>query len=261
MSRLRLAFALMGVCSLGRQRACLRIWSAFGHRADAALIEPSGSIGIPLAPDPTLSKGGPSSEEIFSTICEGLYDVDGKGQIVPLLASALPTISKDKLTYTIPLRKGILFNDGTPFNAQAVVTTLQRDLTLPASRRTGDLTSVDGVSAMDSTTVVIHLKEPFTPLTANLTSDTGRIMSPAQLGKLGDDFGTDPVCVGPFMFDSQVAGTSVTVVKSPYYYGKYRVFLDKIVFQSATDAAAASARSGRGTSRRSTRSRPLNCRG
>ena len=43
------------------------------------------------------------------------------------------SISKDKLTYTIPLRQGIEFNDGTPFNAQAVVTTLQRMISLPGS--------------------------------------------------------------------------------------------------------------------------------
>ena len=58
---------------------------------------------------------------MFLTFCEKLYDLDAKAQIVPQLASALPTISKDKLTVTIPLRKGIKFNDGTPFNADAVV--------------------------------------------------------------------------------------------------------------------------------------------
>jgi len=198
------------------------------------------AIGVPTVLDPTFSSSGYTTEEILSTICEGLYDVGAKGEIVPLLASALPTISKDKLTYTIPLRTGILFNDGTPFNAQAVVVTLQRDLTLPPSRRTADLSSVESVSASDGSTVVIHLKEPFTPLTANLISDAGRIMSPAQLAKI-DSFASSPVCVGPFMFDQMAAGSSVTVVKSPWYYGKYRVYLDKIVFQIQTDAPAASA--------------------
>ena len=54
---------------------------------------------------------------MFLTFCEKLYDLNAKAQIVPQLATALPTISKDKLTVTIPLRKGIKFNDGTPFNA------------------------------------------------------------------------------------------------------------------------------------------------
>ncbi len=52
-----------------------------------------------------------------------------------MLAAALPVLSKDKLTYTIQLRQGIVFNDGTPFNAQAVVTTVQRFMTYPGARR------------------------------------------------------------------------------------------------------------------------------
>ena len=56
-----------------------------------------------------------------------------KLQLVPVLAAALPVLSKDKLSYTIQLRKGIQFNDGTPFNAQAVVTSVQRYMTYPGS--------------------------------------------------------------------------------------------------------------------------------
>ena len=66
-------------------------------------------------------------------------------------------------------------------------------------------------------------------------------MSPTQLAKLGDDFGIDPVCVGPFMFDHRVAGDSITVIKSPYYYDRKDVHLDKIVFKPLPDAAAAAA--------------------
>jgi peptide/nickel transport system substrate-binding protein len=66
-------------------------------------------------------------------------------------------------------------------------------------------------------------------------------LSPTQLAKLGGNFGTSPVCVGPFMFDHRVAGDNVTVVKSPYYYDQKDVYLDKIVFRPAVDAAAAAA--------------------
>ena len=64
-------------------------------------------------------------------------------------------------------------------------------------------------------------------------------MSPTQLAKLGANFGTNPICVGPFMFDHRVVGDSVTVIKSPYYYDQKDVHLDKIVFKAETDAAAA----------------------
>src|SRR5262249_54965821 len=65
----------------------------------------------------------------------------------------------------------------------------------------------------------------------------GWVISPAQLATLGANFGTDPVCVGPFMFDHRDLGQDVTVIKSPYYYDKYAVHLDKIVFDPETDAA------------------------
>ena len=66
-------------------------------------------------------------------------------------------------------------------------------------------------------------------------------MSPKQLAKLGASFATAPVCVGPFMYQNRVAGDSITVVKSPYYYDKQNVHLAKIVFKVENDAAAAAA--------------------
>jgi peptide/nickel transport system substrate-binding protein len=240
MTRLRLAFTLMGVCSLalglvGPASAGARSQSKYGG---TLVVVEAGGLTSGL--DPTLP-GARNAQEVIRTFCQGLYDVGTKGHVVPLLASALPTISKDKLTYTIPIRKGILFNDGTPFNAQAVVTTLRRDMTLPGSFRAPDLALLDTVVAPNPSTVVIHLKAPFTPLTGLLAAEAGEIMSPTQLATLGASFGTDPVCVGPFMFDHLVAGDNITVIKSPYYYDKYAVHLDKIVFKSISDAAAATA--------------------
>ncbi len=197
-----------------------------------------GISGFPDTLDPTLSRTL-QANEVYKTFCEQLYDYDARSRIVPQLAAALPIISKDKLTYTIPLRQGIEFNDGTPLNAQAVVTTLQRDLTLPGSTRTGELSSVASVTASGPSTVVIHLTTPFTPLTATLALPVGAVLSPTQLARLGDDFATDPVCVGPFMFDHQTVGDNVTVIKSPYYYDQAAVHLDKIVFKALPDAAAA----------------------
>jgi peptide/nickel transport system substrate-binding protein len=196
--------------------------------------------GEPDVLDPTLARTF-SGREVFLTFCEKLYDLDAKAQIVPQLASALPTVSKDKLTVTIPLRKGIRFNDGTPFNADAVVKTLQRDQTLKGSTRASEISPVSDVAASGSSKVVIHLKSPYSPLTAQFADRAGMIMSPAQLDKLGDKFATNPICVGPFMYQNRVAGDSITVVKSPFYYDKKDVHLDKIVFKVENDAAAAAA--------------------
>ncbi len=187
--------------------------------------------------DPT-TEASFSSVEILRAIMERLYDFDAKGNIYPELAAKLPTISPDKRTYTIPLRQGILFNDGTPFNAQAVVTSLERDINLPTSARASDFTPISSITATGPYTVVIHLSQRFTPLLQNLATNDGIIMSPTQLQKLGTNFGTDPIGVGPFMYDSQVAGVSVTVIKSPYFYDKYAVHLDKIVFVNESSGAS-----------------------
>jgi len=198
------------------------------------------TAGEPDVLDPTLARTF-SGREVFLTFCEKLYDLNAKAQIVPQLAAAQPKISKDKLTVTITLRKGIKFNDGTPFNAAAVVKTLQRDQTLPKSARASEISPIDSVTTQGNYTVVIHLKQPYSPLIAQFADRAGMVLSPAQLDKLGDKFATNPICVGPFMYDNRVAGDTITVVKSPYYYNKSKVHLDKIIFKVENDAAAAAA--------------------
>jgi peptide/nickel transport system substrate-binding protein len=172
------------------------------HRSAAAKQGGTLTVGMtagePDALDPTLARTF-SGREVFLTFCEKLYDLNAKAQIVPQLASAMPTISKDKLTVTIPLRKGIKFNDGTPFNADAVVKSIQRDQTLKGSARASEISPVDTVTAQGQSTVVFHLKAAYSPLTAQLADRAGMVMSPAQLDKLGDKFATNPICVGPFM--------------------------------------------------------------
>src|SRR4051812_20980898 len=76
-------------------------------------------MGLSAEPDkldPTTSSSL-YTRYVMSTICEKLYDLDSGGEVVPQLATELPTISEDGLTVTIPVRTGITFADGTPFDA------------------------------------------------------------------------------------------------------------------------------------------------
>lgn len=196
------------------------------------------TLGEPDALDPTLARTF-SGREVFLTICEKLYDLNKRTQIVPQLAAALPTVSKNKLTMTVKLRHGIKFNDGTPFNANAVVKTMNRYLTFKGSVRASEISAVQSVKAKGKYTVVFHLKAPYSPLTAQLADRSGMILSPKQVSKLGANFARDPVCVGPFMYKNRVAGDSITVVKSPFYYAKNKVHFSKIVFKIYNDTTAA----------------------
>jgi peptide/nickel transport system substrate-binding protein len=194
----------------------------------------------PDALDPTLARTF-VGRIVFLAICEKLYDLNSKLKIVPQLAAALPKVSKDKLTVTIRIRKGLKFNDGTPLDAQAVKISLDRHRTLTGSRRASEISAVTSVDVINSTTVALHLNEAFAPLTAQLADRAGMIMSPAQLDKLGTRFATNPVCVGPFQFVDRQALDHITVKKSPFYYAKNKVHLDRIVFRIINEPTAAAA--------------------
>jgi peptide/nickel transport system substrate-binding protein len=190
----------------------------------------------PDALDPTLARTF-VGRIVFLHMCEKLYDLNSKLQIVPQLAAALPQISKDKLTYTIQIKKGIKFNDGTPLNAAAVKTSLQRDLTMPGSVRKSEISPISSINA-SGYTLKLHLSTPYSPLTSQFADRAGMVMSPKALAAEGDKFAQNPVCVGPFMFKDRVAGDHITLVKSPYYYGKKNVHLNSIVFKIITDPSA-----------------------
>jgi peptide/nickel transport system substrate-binding protein len=173
--------------------------------------------------------------EVFSTFCEKLYDVDAKLQIVPQLAAAMPQVSADGLSVTIKVRQGLKFNDGTPFDAGAVKTSLDRDLTLPTSTRKSEISSIKDVQVTDPSTIQIDLKQPFAPLTAALADRAGMVMSPTQLLKLGTGFASSPICVGPFTLTERVPNDHITLTRSQYYYDKGKVHLDKIVYKFIPD--------------------------
>jgi peptide/nickel transport system substrate-binding protein len=217
----------------------------FGEPADAAQVKPGGTLTVALSADPdkldpTLSRSL-YSRYVFHTMCEKLYDLGPDAKVVPQLATALPTISSDGLSLTIPLKQGVKFADGGTFDATAVKTSLNRHLTLAGSARKSELGPITAIETPDPKTVVIKLSKPFAPLTAALADRAGMVLSPAAVGKLGANFSTAPVCVGPFKFASRVAQNSIKVVKDPQYYDAAKVHLDSIEYRIITDSSIRSA--------------------
>jgi len=190
--------------------------------------------GEPDALDPTTARTL-VGRTVFTSICEKLYDINKDLAIVPQLASAMPQFSSDGLSATIKLRTGVKFADGTAFDATAVKASLDRHMTMATSARKSELTSVSKVEVVDPSTVKLTLKTPFTPLTAVLADRAGMVMSPTALQTSGDNFGTNPVCVGPFKFSTRVAQDRIEVVKDPNYYDASKVFLDKIIYRIIAD--------------------------
>lgn len=208
--------------------------------SDDRPAKPGGTLRVALAAEPDALDPTTArtlvGRTVFNAICEKLYEVDSQLALVPQLASALPEFSTDGLNVTIKLRTGVKFADGTPMDATAVKTSLDRHLTLATSQRKTELASVASVAIVDPASVKLTLKAPFTPLTAILADRAGMIMSPTALTASGDKFGTNPVCVGPFKFSSRIAQDRIEVVKDPNYYDAPKVFLDKVVYRIIADA-------------------------
>ena len=188
----------------------------------------------PDALDPTLSRTY-VGRIVFAQICEKLYEIDEKLNIAPQLAAALPAVSDGGKTVTIKLRAGVKFNDGTPFTAEAMKVSLDRHREMKGSNRRSELDSVNAVEVIDPLTIRLRLKAPFSPLTAQLADRAGMPMSPAALEKLGEKFGTAPVCVGPWQFVERVPQDRIVVERSPHYFDKSAAKFDRVVFRIIAD--------------------------
>lgn len=212
--------------------------SASSSSAGAGGVKNGGTVtvALPEAPDaldPTTASTY-VGRIVFANMCQKLYDTGPGLHVVPQLASAMPQVTNGGTTYTISLRHGVRFNDGTAFNAAAVKTTLDHYMTDPQSARASELAAVKSVQVAGPYTVRLQLKYPYAPLTAILADRSGMVLSPKQLGKLGNNFAQDPVCVGPFAFKSRPSTDQIDLVKSTYYYGKSHVHLAGVNFTVVT---------------------------
>jgi peptide/nickel transport system substrate-binding protein len=184
--------------------------------------------------DPTLSRTY-VGRIVFAQICEKLYEIDESLNIFPQLAAALPAVSDGGKTVTIKLRPDVKFNDGTPMNAEAVRFSLDRHREMKGSNRRSELASVASIEVLDPLTVQLRLKAPFAPLAAQLADRAGMPVSPAAAQKLGEKFGTAPVCVGPWQFVERVAQDRIVVERSPHYFDQAAAKFDRLVFRIIPD--------------------------
>ena len=154
---------------------------------------------------------------------------------MPQLATDLPAFTDGGKTVTIKLRPGVKFNDGTPMDAEAVKFSLDRHRTLKGSNRKSELASITDVEVADRLTVRIRLKTPFSPIVAALADRSGMPVSPAQVKKLGEKFGTAPVCVGPWTLAERVPQDRIVLEKSQHYFDPGQARFDRIVFRIIPD--------------------------
>jgi peptide/nickel transport system substrate-binding protein len=172
---------------------------------------------------------------VFASLCDKLFDIDAKLNIVPQLALSHET-SADGKEITIKLREGVKFHDGEPLDAEAAKFSLERHLNFPASFRKPELAALDHVEAIDPLTIKLVLKTPYSPLIAQLTDRAGMMVSPKAAKAAGDKFGLHPVCAGPYKFVERVQQDRIVVEKFQDYWNKDNVFIDRVVYLPIVDS-------------------------
>jgi peptide/nickel transport system substrate-binding protein len=221
----------MKILRLAAAAALLLIFQA------SALAQTTLRIGLAEDPDildPTMARTY-VGRIVFASFCDKLFDIDEKLNIVPQLALSHET-SADGKEVTIKLRPGVKFHDGEAFDADAAKFSLERHLTFPGSFRKPELASLDHVDVVDTLTIKLVLKAPFSPLIAQLTDRAGMMVSPKAAKAAGDKFGLNPVCAGPYKFVERVQQDRMVFEKFADYWNKDNVFIDKIVFLPIVDA-------------------------
>jgi len=215
--------------------------------AGAATAQTTLRIGLAEDPDvldPTLARTF-VGRIVFNSLCDKLFDLDEKLNIVPQLATSY-TWSADHKALTIKLRQGVTFHDGEKLDAAAVKFNLERHKTMQGSNRRGELAPVTSVDVVDAQTVRLNLAAPFAPLLAVLTDRAGMMVSPKAAQAAGDKFGAKPVCSGPFKFVERVAQDRIVLERFPNYWNKGAIHFDRVVYQPIVDASVrlANLRSG-----------------
>lgn len=173
-------------------------------------------------------------------IFETLYTYDAEWKSVPLLASAMPEVSDDGLTYRIPLREGVTFHDGSALDSEDAVASLSRWMSVNSKGK--QVASVVEIIAKDGEhAIVIKLKSRYAPLLATLSQAAIIIPSEKVADTLTDFIGTGPYALKERKPDQYTQLVRFEAYKSPEgeisnYAGKREAIAKEIRFVPVPDA-------------------------
>jgi peptide/nickel transport system substrate-binding protein len=146
------------------------------------------------------------------------------------------TITGGGRVYTLYLRRGVTFQDGTPFNAQAIIDNWKWELNPKnASPRITNLKPIESMVAVNPHELVVTLKEPYAPFLDVLAGRAGMISSPTAMKKWGSQYGLHPVGTGPFEFVQWIKNDHLILKRNPHYWQAGHPYLNEIVYIPITN--------------------------
>jgi peptide/nickel transport system substrate-binding protein len=203
---------------------------------EITVLEELGFAGAwPSGLDPATNVNGVANQPYMNSIYGQLIRLEGE-EMVGELAEAYE-LSEDGMTFTINLRDGVVFSDGTEFNAEAVKWNFERSLASPCTcnpKRNWPPLESPAITTPDDRTVQIHFKAPYAAVARSfMAANVNWIASPTAFRKMGErEFKLNPVGAGPFKIVSNRPSAEMVVERNPRYYRKDRPYLDRITFKS-----------------------------
>jgi peptide/nickel transport system substrate-binding protein len=236
------------------RRGALRAVLAAGVALGAfGIAHAEGTLVVSIAADPTgfdpEAVQNNTSGFVMGVVHDSLVAYKpGSTEVAPSLAKSWD-VSADGLTYTFHLRTGVKFHDGTPFNAQEYIKTIDRMFKKDDPAYIYNTGSVEGFeeftygsvasyTALDNDTVQFKLKEPNAAFLNSLAMVWNGVVSYDAALKWGKDFRNHPVGTGPFIFREWKSRDQIVLDANPTYW-KGKPKLDHLVFKVTPDAQAA----------------------
>ena len=198
-----------------------------------------GSLTIALdAETNSWTPGAASFAAAGYNVAYSIYDplvvraADGSYQ--PYLAESI-SANDDFTVWTVALREGVEFHDGTPLDAEALLSNFTDYLTTEDSEVAGDdqLGQVEELAVIDPLTVEYRLTAANAAFPDILTTDAGFPFSPTAAA--ADDNGSQPVGTGPFVFGEWIRDSQLTLERNENYWQDDLPLLDELVFRPIPD--------------------------
>lgn len=202
-----------------------------------------GTITIGISADPNgldpVKMSASADDLVWHLVYDPLFQRMDFGQVPePVLAESL-TPNDDLTVWTLKLRPGITFSDGTALDAEAVKYNIDRHIDPDStSGFKGNMSPIDSTTVVDDTTLEIDLKSPWANLIYALAIP---IAAPGAWEELGEDFNREPIGSGPYELTEWVTGDHLTFEKRDGYWGAgagiASAYVDTFVIQTIPDAA------------------------
>lgn len=203
-----------------------------------ALAAPAQDLSIGLQDGPDVLDPDQSrtftGRIVYASLCDKLVDIMPDLEIIGQLATDW-SWNDDGTELTMSLREDATFHDGTAFDAAAVVANIDRSQNLEESRRGSELSSIESAEAVDEYTVRFTLSQPDATLLSQFADRSGMMMSPTAFEETGADFGRNPVCSGPFLFEERVQQDRIVLSRFDEYWNAEEINFDSVTYLPIPD--------------------------